>query len=698
MKKLLSILTLLLCFSSGVWADVDLTQGASYDFTTIAKSDIGDILGEDNYWSWNNDNNYYQNNNYKPTTATAFMASSTNEIAAFAGLKCITGSSTGRVRIYTDGKGLYFNSTNAKLVFPSLKKDQVITIAYANVSSSEAGFTVTNASANQNTSTHVETLTVSADGDVTVTYKSNKFYIKTINITSAAPAGLSIKTQPQSAEYSIGATATALTVVAQNGEEPYTYQWYSCDDAEKNNPQPVGDNSASYTPSTAAVGTFYYYCEVTDIALPTPAEVESNVATITVNPKSDACKLYEAKYSNGFNAFIDESAKTVTVYYMAGGDAPTVTGTPDVSANATCDVSDPTKIVVTAEDGTTKATYAVTRTAVTPYNGDGVEFDGSETWIKTGNAYITTNGDKTYYAWVINRQVKDGTTRDEDPRVALGKTRIYFFVDGAHSIRLYNERGSALNTARDIKVYVNGVLQASPTSMGAWKSDTKPSITIAAGNVPAMIEISSDQKSGDTGWGRIEVIKNKSVEVTDAKWSTATTPNWPVEFDENAKVYVVASAEGSIKLTQITDAPANTPIIVNAAAGSYTMTPKASAAAIETNLLKSKTANDATAAVGDYALGTWIDGGNTVAGFGKLNAAGVANMTDDKAFIPASSLANAVDFLPFVIGDEENETTSISEELRVKSEESSAYNLAGQKVGKDYKGIVIVNGKKVIRK
>ncbi len=142
-----------------------------------------------------------------------------------------------------------------------------------------------------------------------------------------------------------------------------------------------------------------------------------------------------------------------------------------------------------------------------------------------------------------------------------------------------------------------------------------------------------------------------------------------------------------------------TGIIVNAPTGTYKLIKKTTAKSDVTgNMLKSKTANDETAAVGDYALGTWIDGGNTVVGFGKLNAAGVANMTDDKAFIPAYLLANAVDFLPFVIGDEENETTSISEELRVKSEESSAYNLAGQKVGKDYKGIVIVNGKKFVRK
>lgn len=198
---------------------------------------------------------------------------------------------------------------------------------------------------------------------------------------------------------------------------------------------------------------------------------------------------------------------------------------------------------------------------------------------------------------------------------------------------------------------------------------------------------------------KVEFLKQASTVVTSAEWATATTPNYAVEFGEGAKAYIATSSEGDkIKLTQITDAPAKTAIIVNAPAGSYTMTPKASASSDVTgNLLKSKTANDATAAVGDYALGTWIDGGNTVVGFGKLNAAGVANMTDDKAFIPASSLANTVDFLPFVIGDEENETTSIKA-VETAEVSGTVYNLAGQKVGKDYKGIVIVNGKKFVRK
>lgn len=49
--------------------------------------------------------------------------------------------------------------------------------------------------------------------------------------------------------------------------------------------------------------------------------------------------------------------------------------------------------------------------------------------------------------------------------------------------------------------------------------------------------------------------------------------------------------------------------------------------------------------------------------------------------------------------DEDTDTISLSEELRLKSEESSGiYNLSGQRLGKMQKGINIVDGKKIITK
>ena len=230
--------------------------------------------------------------------------------------------------------------------------------------------------------------------------------------------------------------------------------------------------------------------------------------TITVNEereKSTECALTKVVYSNGFDAFINESAKTVTAYYMAGESAPTVSTTLK-SDYATVDTSDGSKIIVTAEDGTTTATYTVTLSAVEPFTGKQQQFDGTETWIKTGGGYKTyDNGgsggaQRDYYAWIINKNA------DNDDRIPLGKTRIYFFVDEATSITLINDRGTALSSNRAIKVYVNGVEKDSPTSMPKYNAETPASITIATG-VRAMVEIASNQTGGDTGWGKIVVTK-----------------------------------------------------------------------------------------------------------------------------------------------------------------------------------------------
>ena len=52
----------------------------------------------------------------------------------------------------------------------------------------------------------------------------------------------------------------------------------------------------------------------------------------------------------------------------------------------------------------------------------------------------------------------------------------------------------------------------------------------------------------------------------------------------------------------------------------------------------------------------------------------------------------------FTIIYDDGETDNITEVRGTKYEVRDAYNLSGQRVGKDYKGIVIINGKKVVRK
>ena len=117
--------------------------------------------------------------------------------------------------------------------------------------------------------------------------------------------GPTITTQPTSANYFIGRTASALTCEATPGVEgkALTYTWYSCDDAERTNPVEL---AGAPTPSTAAVGTFYYYCAVTEADCDVVRN--SNVATIAVTEKDKVCLVKADLQAGDKNASI--SAKT----------------------------------------------------------------------------------------------------------------------------------------------------------------------------------------------------------------------------------------------------------------------------------------------------------------------------------------------------------------------------------------------------
>ncbi|UEG49902.1 hypothetical protein LK994_00255 [Ferruginibacter lapsinanis] len=86
------------------------------------------------------------------------------------------------------------------------------------------------------------------------------------------------------ASYSVGGTASALTVTATGAG--LTYQWYSSTDNSNNT---AGDdvsiggaNSNSYTPSTASAGTTYYYCVVSGTC--TPSVKSAISGAIVVSP------------------------------------------------------------------------------------------------------------------------------------------------------------------------------------------------------------------------------------------------------------------------------------------------------------------------------------------------------------------------------------------------------------------------------
>ena len=187
--------------------------------------------------------------------------------------------------------------------------------------------------------------------------------------------------------------------------------------------------------------------------------------------------------------------------------------------------------------------------------------------------------------------------------------------------------------------------------------------------------------------------------VGDKSYATLYLP-FDVTTTGATKAYYAATANnGSVQLTKTsgegTEIPANTAVVlVNSDGAEGTvldMTSGLTPVVIESaNLLKGTLVPmslDLGDATNNYSLGNY----NSVIGFYKFEG-GTITLGANKAYleVPASDVKGfTFDF--------DDDATSINEELRIKNEESSIFNLAGQRISKPLKGINIVNGKKVLR-
>ena len=187
---------------------------------------------------------------------------------------------------------------------------------------------------------------------------------------------------------------------------------------------------------------------------------------------------------------------------------------------------------------------------------------------------------------------------------------------------------------------------------------------------------------------KIEVFGNgcEAGVVTAAGWATYVT-NCDMEFVDGDAFVVSEVTSTKATLESVTKVRANTAVLLKDA-GAKTATVLDVTPAAVTNLLE---ISDGTVGSGVYVL---AKPESMSAGFYKWTG---GSLSSGRVYLPAP--ASAPDYLSFDFGD--GNATSVSEELRVKSEEfatAPVYNLAGQRVANPTKGLYIVNGKKVIIK
>lgn len=188
----------------------------------------------------------------------------------------------------------------------------------------------------------------------------------------------------------------------------------------------------------------------------------------------------------------------------------------------------------------------------------------------------------------------------------------------------------------------------------------------------------------------LSIVKpDETVTITDAGWATYVTKN-DVSFPEGVTAYKVSydATNDKITLNPVSAVPANNAIVLKANAGTYTLTKVESADSLSGNDLKYSW-SDKTVETAKTIYVLAQNNGNV----GFYPVAVNTTVPAFKGYLELSA-SSAKDF--FSLDGEADGINNI--EVTTDLKNAARYNLAGQRVDSNYKGIVIVNGKKVLIK
>ena len=250
---------------------------------------------------------------------------------------------------------------------------------------------------------------------------------------------------------------------------------------------------------------------------------------------------------------------------------------------------------------------------------------------------------------------------------------IYYVADAAadNELEVYKGKGlkgaditSADDIARGDEVFVYGTL----TSYKTTKEFAASSIILK--------QTKAEEKTS----------------ITAAGWATYVTAR-SVDFSKTSdvKAYTVAysATDDAITLTPVTAVPGNTAVVLKGNQGDYTFTTTTDAAAVSDNNLKFYTkATKVAKAKTVYILAN----NNGTVGFCPATVG--STVPAYKGYLSISGGTSAKNFFAL-----DGTATGINSIAADKANGRDVrFNLAGQRVDKNYKGVVIVNGKKQLVK
>ena len=191
-----------------------------------------------------------------------------------------------------------------------------------------------------------------------------------------------------------------------------------------------------------------------------------------------------------------------------------------------------------------------------------------------------------------------------------------------------------------------------------------------------------------TGW----TVKNTyDLAITSETGWASMCVNLPLQVPTGVEVYYASAVEGStITLTQIPEGTVMAPrtaVIVKGAKGTVGFPIVAAAGtSYPDNLFQGSSVAKPCNARENYVLNASKSTDEKV----HFSIYTGTTLTDHKAYLPMSAVGGATESIQFRFDG----ATAIST-IEMESRDDAIYNLAGQRVGSDYRGIVIKNGKKM---
>lgn len=196
--------------------------------------------------------------------------------------------------------------------------------------------------------------------------------------------------------------------------------------------------------------------------------------------------------------------------------------------------------------------------------------------------------------------------------------------------------------------------------------------------------------------------QTESITVGSTGFATVGLP-YATTLPEEVKAYAVTDVTATnVTLTEVaagTNIAANTGLIITAKPGTYTFPVCAEGVEIADNVLVANTEADKIAETeGEFYVLAVTDEASKTVGLAQIAQGGV--IAKNRAYMPASVVPEGVSgqtsSLRLVFGN----PTAVKEvaENGVETVETVVYNLAGQRVRTDAKGMVIVKGRKYLKK